>query len=485
MHRRAAGVVVLFLASLGSLGLAGVAAAAPQGPLTCHKEVCAVAGPCQTRVSETCEHGGGPPRCPAILNRPDGTACNDGNVCTTADVCTAGVCGGTAVTCTSSTDTCEPSSACATTCDAGGCVVSSSGGDGTLTVPAGALASSVRVNMVFQGSDPSDASVFQVYQFGPNGTTFATPATVDLPAPPLAANQTAVIEVSDGGGSWSEVSTTLSSGRVSGPIAHFSFCRTRAITSQGANPDKLYVLDMVSYQDVASVYHPNGLVIPPVGELGSCYSGDLFGLCFKMKNDTGATITSDCPVPTPDPPPPGCLQVHVAPWQCYTAYRDYPAPFDPSNPDAFEGQHCDSSGLLIPCPESVYNLDTLLPQATTANGGLPNNTTIWVDLSFYANAPQPANGVYPYSCFGSSFIGVDVLFKEPTSQLPLTGMRSAKDGVFIEVPAGQYGCNPVPPATTCKRTWEQLTFPQPANYPMLRFNQAGAAIRRWLLDARF
>jgi hypothetical protein len=53
------------------------------------------------------------------------------------------------------------------------------------------------------------------------------------------------------------------------------------------------------------------------------------------------------------------------------------------------------------------------------------------------------------------------------------------------VPAGQYGCNPVPPATTCKRTWEQLAFPQPANYPTLRFNQAGAAIRRWLLDARF
>jgi hypothetical protein len=57
-----------------------------------------------------------------------------------------------------------------------------------------------------------------------------------------------------------------------------------------------------------------------------------------------------------------------------------------------------------------------------------------------------------------------VIFKEPTSQLPLTGMRSAKDGVFVEVPAGpQYMCNPVPPATTCKRTWEQLAFPQPAN----------------------
>jgi hypothetical protein len=223
MRRSAAIVVVLLFVCMGGFEAASGqgALARPGGPLTCHKEVCALPGPCQVRESESCVKGGGPPRCPALLTAPNGTTCNDGNVCTTGDVCTAGVCGGTTVTCSSSTDTCQPSSGCATTCGAGGCVVSSSGGEGTLTVPAGALASDVRVSMSFQGSDPSDSSVFQVYDFSPNGTTFSSAATVDLPAPTLAPGETAVIEVNDGTG-WVEIPTTMAAGRLSGPILHFS-----------------------------------------------------------------------------------------------------------------------------------------------------------------------------------------------------------------------------------------------------------------------
>ena len=48
--------------------------------------------------------------------------------------------------------------------------------------------------MVDTGGDPTNASVFHVYDFSPNGATFVTPATVDLPAPPLSAGQTAVID---------------------------------------------------------------------------------------------------------------------------------------------------------------------------------------------------------------------------------------------------------------------------------------------------
>jgi hypothetical protein len=253
--------------------------AKPGSPLICHKEVCATApGPCQVLASPSCVHGGGPPSCPAIINAPDGTACNTGNLCMVNDVCSAGACTGTPLVCSSPTDTCSPATGlCATPCDANGCVVSAAGGTGnpTLTVPPGALSSPVSISMVDQGGDPNDASVFHVYKFGPSGTTFATPATVDLPAPPLSAGQTPVIEVSDDGTTWVGIATTLNSGRVNGPISHFSFCRTRANT--GASTLDLIVTDMVNYQELVNT-GLGTLVIPPPGDAGSCYSGDIFGV---------------------------------------------------------------------------------------------------------------------------------------------------------------------------------------------------------------
>lgn len=53
-----------------------------------------------------------------LQDSSDGTGCNDNHACTTADKCAAGVCGGTAVTCTASSNLCqvnacvEPSGAC-------------------------------------------------------------------------------------------------------------------------------------------------------------------------------------------------------------------------------------------------------------------------------------------------------------------------------------------------------------------------------------
>ena len=489
--------------------------AAPGGPLVCHKEVCPVpASPCQVLESSSCVHGGGPPRCPAIVNAPTGTSCNDGSVCTTNDVCSAGVCGGTPVVCSSPTDTCTRASGCGTTCGASGCVVAAAGGylNPTLTVPVGALSSSVVINMVDLGGDANDASVFHVYSFTPAGTTFAIPATVDLPAPPLLTGQIAVIEVSDDGSIWAPIATTASNGRVTGPIAHFSKCRTRAAINPGSL--SLVVLDMVGYQEAIKS------AIPPPGEAGSCYSGDFFGLCFKIKNSSATkTITSSCPAPpTPtNPPPPGCEQVHVVPWQCSSANRILP-PFDPSNPGAYEGQHCDrAGGFVIPCAESVYNMDQFLPL-----GGLAPGQELWLDLNFVgATARIPANGVNPYSsCIAGSgfFIGFDVVFREPSGGCaPGTlcdwqgGIRSAKLGPFVDVPlgakfflpAGVSGCVPAPGATTCPVTcastsckieWEWLVN-HAANYPTLRCERAGALIdcsqalpgdvvnKNWLIDS--
>jgi hypothetical protein len=366
-----------------------------------------------------------------------------------------------------------------TPCGPAGCVVAAVDGVGnpTLTVPAGALPGPVAITMLDRTGDPADPSVFHVYTFGPPGTKFSTPATVNLPAPPLTAGQTAVIEVSDDGVTWTAVPTTLNAGRVSGPISHFSMCRTRAVVvgSEGLN-----VVDAVGYQEFIA------RMIPPPGEAGSCNTGDFFGVCVKVKNPWGFPLSSNCPVPTPSPAPIGCIQLTVIPWQCSNANRTL-LPFNPGNPSAYEGQHCNrSGGFLIPCPASVYNMDQLLPGGTLAAGA-----EYWVNLNFVVNPPTPANGVNPYSCIATSgfFIGFDILFRDPFASDWQAGIRSAKDGPFVAiqntrqywVPAGVAGCNPTPPATRCQRTCNQTTCQvewdwlanHDANYPTLRCARPG------------
>jgi len=348
--------------------------------------------------------------------------------------------------------------------------------------------------MFDQGGDPNDASVFHVYSFAPAGTQFAIPATVDLPGPPLSAGQVALIEVSDDGTTWLPIATTVNGTRVSGPIAHFSKCRTRAAV-QGPGGGDLRMLDMVGYQEaIVSLIPPIISLDPTTREPGSCHAGvnpDIFGLCFKMKtpdtNLADPNFTSVCPDPLPAIAPPGCHLLHVIPWQCSLANRTLPT-FDPANPTAYEGQHCDrAGGFLIPCPETIYTMDQFLPA-----GGLPPTQELWVDLTF--GLRPPANGVEPNNCIIPSglFIGFDVLFREPSGDCSpggkcdwQAGIRSAKLGPFVDVPLGTkfflppgvFGCVPAPGATTCPVTcnsttcgieWEWLVNRSPANYPILR-----------------
>ena len=196
--------------------------------------------------------------------------------------------------------------------------------------------------------------------------------------------------------------------------------------------------------------------------------------------------------------------MRVVPWQCYTASRGFPGVFDPNNAAVYEGQHCDFNGLLISCPDAVYNLS--LP------GGLGPFSSMWVDLNFYGSAATPlARGTSPYSCFGSSFIGIDLLFREPAAAKWQVGIRSAKDGVCVEVPLGTTifvkatpdTCNPGLPIgqftcslATCRASWDSLVSNNPANYPTLRCQRGTTAIscsqflpgdvvyKNWLIDTR-
>jgi len=404
--------------------------------LTCHKQVCDLPGPCQVRESEKCVTGGGPPRCPAVINAPDGTSCNDANICTVADHCAAGICGGAPATCSSSSDTCDPSSGCATTCGADGCVVSAAGGEGdpTLTVPAGALSADVRITMADLGPDPNDASVSHVYEFDPDGTTFATPANVNLPAPAVAAGHTVVIEVADAlSGPWTEIATTVNAGRATGNISHFSFCRTR--DKAPTFTTDLHMVDMVQYFDVTN----RGVSFPPTPDGAACAPGtSLHGVCFKFKNVS--------PGPFPGP-----TTARVNLWQCYNSFVELN--FTDPVTGQFEGAHCYSTSLLIPC--GFVDLPITFPTGPLASGA----ETIRQYTVF------PPSDTVAGACFGSAFIGVDITFKEPTTADPAVGMRSAKVGPFVD-----FGAGPVP---------FQGIFPLSKHG-----NTVSGIIKNFLIDAR-
>src|SRR5204863_6136828 len=122
------------------------------------------------------------------------------------------------------------------------------------------------------------------------------------------------------------------------------------------------------------------------------------GVCIQVVNSTGSPVTT--------------ASAGVVVWQCYMPYsgvftgsNDYPQPFNPSNPNAFEGQHCilDPSigAWVIACPIVQVDISNQFPA-----GGLQNNDSVWVDINF------STNGLL--GCTGSTFVGADVLFREPS-----------------------------------------------------------------------
>ena len=101
-------------------------------------------------------------------------------------------------------------------------------GGATLTIPPGALSqdTTITVTITSPGSSLPDSSTIRgsVFDLGPDGTTFITPATLTLPmdATP-AANERAVISFLDPiANQWVDVASTVTGGHISAPISHFT-----------------------------------------------------------------------------------------------------------------------------------------------------------------------------------------------------------------------------------------------------------------------
>lgn len=385
-----------------------VSAAKPERPLKCGKLLCDIPNPdaCEVRISESCERGGGPPRCPLITLASEGN-CDDGDACTVNDSCAGSLgCTGEPVICESPTATCEPTTHCATTCDESGCIVAATGDgdeDAFLVVPTGALSAASRITMVDFGPnpDPENSAVFRVYDLSPDGTQFAEPAQLDLPAPPLEAGEQVIIEVTDANSAtgWRAVPTTLVGDRVQGEIGHFSLCRTRVLAPVLTSDVVMH--DLVDFRDASSS------LVPPV----TCTPSSLFGVCFAVKNpDTAtATVTDD-------------ITVRVFPWQCTNVERNQ----TDSNGN-FIGDRC--VGTVFPCrgPDFV-ELIVPVPAAGLAPGGV-----VWGQFDFQSSVFFGSGS----GCMDGSFdIGVDIILREPTATDETAGMRSAEVGPLVSDGSG-------------------------------------------------
>src|SRR5262249_16907853 len=237
-----------------------------------------------------------------------------------------------------------------------------------------------------------------------------------------------------------EIPTTLNAGRVTGPISHFSGCRTRPHSA--ILNTELNMIDMVEFQDVVNILNPNGILFPPgcTPGVSCCDPGSsLFGICFTVENPMKNTK----PVPS--------ATVRVFPWQCYNSSVIFNY-VDPAT-GAYEGEHCLSTSLLIPCGF----VDVVVP--LPPGGLLPGKQ---------ASAQFDFEGSSVFSCFGSSFVGVDVTLREPVAGDTFAGIRSAKDGPFVTVPGNLFqGIYPLDPADNSK------------------VNGSGRRIKNFLIDARF
>ncbi len=107
---------------------------------------------------------------------------------------------------------------------AAGGTVADAAGTATLTIPGGALAGDLDITLATTAAESGTATSV-VYNFGPEGTKFSTPATLVLKLPSSSAvpsGMTPSLATYDGT-KWAPITgSTFANGAVSGPVAHFS-----------------------------------------------------------------------------------------------------------------------------------------------------------------------------------------------------------------------------------------------------------------------
>ena len=102
-----------------------------------------------------------------------------------------------------------------------GGVVRDPQGRAELAIPPGALAADTEITLAITGK--ANGSAASVYDFGPDGLTFATPAVLTIALEgAVPAGKRAALAIGEGS-SWVEIEGSMvADGKVQGPVAHFS-----------------------------------------------------------------------------------------------------------------------------------------------------------------------------------------------------------------------------------------------------------------------
>lgn len=103
-----------------------------------------------------------------------------------------------------------------------GGLVEAPSGKGKLNIPADALGTDTTITLAL--SPATDGSASEVFEFGPSGTKFSKPAMLEIAvdASKVVAGKTMTLALFENG-KWNPIAgSTYASGKVTGPVAHFS-----------------------------------------------------------------------------------------------------------------------------------------------------------------------------------------------------------------------------------------------------------------------
>lgn len=104
---------------------------------------------------------------------------------------------------------------------AGGGSVSLAGG-ASVTVPSGALGTTVDVSVQRSSSAAPTGAITPIFSFGPDGTTFSAPVTVTFPVPAGTTAASVFWSVPGSPGAYESVPTTISGTTATAQVSHFS-----------------------------------------------------------------------------------------------------------------------------------------------------------------------------------------------------------------------------------------------------------------------
>ncbi len=129
---------------------------------------------------------------------------------------------GFVASCGPSTTTTPPEKVSVDVTASKGGVVASKDGKASLNIPASALGKDTTITLEI--SAPANGSVTDVLDFGPTGTKFSTPATLDVAvdASKLVSGKKFSLAVEENGKWVAIAGSTYANGKVSGPVDHFS-----------------------------------------------------------------------------------------------------------------------------------------------------------------------------------------------------------------------------------------------------------------------